>query len=120
MPNKKASIEWQKMTGCPATVPIPVETDGGSGTACSHWDEYYLRGEVMSGYLSGGMELSRMTIGALEDLGYDVDYAGADNFNATNFNPECVKELCGDGGQRRLGAPPVTGKLDNMFEKPSR
>ena len=76
-----------------------------------------MRGEIMTGWVSaGGMELSRMTVAALDDLGYSVNYAAADKFDVSNLNSECVKELCG-GGQRRLSAPTMTGKLDNVFEK---
>lgn len=50
----------------------------------------------MSGYLSGGMELSRMTVAAMDDLGYDVDYDEADEFGLDKLDPGCVKDLCGE------------------------
>jgi hypothetical protein len=69
--------EWELM-GC-AGIP-PVETDGGSGTAGGHWDETCLRGELMTGYLSGGMQLSRLTIALLKDMGHGVDLNAADDY----------------------------------------
>jgi len=89
----KASREWQSATGCPDAVPIPMEQGGTGGTACSHWDETCLVGELMTGYVrDGGLELSRMTVAALEDLGYAVNYSAADAFTA--WNTSCVENLC--------------------------
>lgn len=74
-----ASGEWTTVGGAP---PLPVETDGGVGTRCSHWDEEELGSELMTGWASGAMELSKVTVGALHDLGYQVDYAKADAYAA--------------------------------------
>jgi hypothetical protein len=62
--------------------PIPIEQDGGSGTAGSHWDEETFQDELMTGYIGywdaetetydSTNELSYMTIASLGDLGYDV------------------------------------------------
>lgn len=61
---------------------IPIETDGGSGTAGVHWDDLTFGSELMTGYTSNGvMPLSAMTIGAFEDLGYSVDYSKADSYS---------------------------------------
>jgi len=93
----KASREWQSATGCPSTVPIPMEQGGGGGTACSHWDETCMVGELMTGYVrNGGLEMSRMTVAALENLCYAVNYTAADPF--TTWNATCVQNLCGSGG----------------------
>lgn len=51
---------------------VPVETDGGSGTAGSHWDEDLFNAEIMTGYVDAGGFVSVMTIAALEDMGYDT------------------------------------------------
>jgi hypothetical protein len=51
---------------------VPVETDGGSGTAGGHWDEETFANEVMTGYIDPANFLSGMTIAALEDMGYDT------------------------------------------------
>ena len=81
---------------------IPIEDDGGSGTQNYHPEEgdvsrhgsilstnnrIYnnvfhpgLSSEIMTGWSTGGNELSRITIGFLEDLGYTVDYTVADEY----------------------------------------
>lgn len=76
--------EW---TALGAPPPLPVEADGGAGTKCSHWDEEELGSELMTGWASGGMELSKVTVGALHDLGYQVDYGGADAFTPAGLGP---------------------------------
>ena len=61
---------------------IPVENDGGSGTAGSHWDEQALTNELMTGYINndgnpatvGDNYLSKFSVMSLADLGYHVGY----------------------------------------------
>jgi PKD repeat protein len=59
-----------------------VETDGGAGTACAHWDEDRYGHELMTGFLNLGTEpvISRTTIASLGDLGYEVDLSSADPY----------------------------------------
>src|SRR5690606_5775039 len=58
---------------------VPLANTNGCGTADSHWREIYLDDELMTGYAAGGSEpLSRVTIGALADLGYTVEPTAAD------------------------------------------
>jgi hypothetical protein len=61
--------------------PVPLEDTGGTGTAGSHWDEatfapkgQQMSNELMTGYFVPGETtlLSDTTIGALADLGYNV------------------------------------------------
>ena len=67
-----------------ANTSVPVEGGGGAGTAGSHWRESSLGNELMTGYLNSGPNpLSKVTIGALSDLGYGVDLAAADPFAGT-------------------------------------
>ncbi len=56
---------------------VPVETDGGPGTAGAHWDEATFGNEVMTGYVDVGMFLSGMTIASLEDMGYETIWDAA-------------------------------------------
>jgi Leishmanolysin len=54
---------------------IPVEQDGGSGTAGSHWDEGTFDTELMTGYIDpfpSDMYVADMTIASLGDLGYEL------------------------------------------------
>lgn len=72
-------------------VGIPLEDDGGDGTEGSHPEENMnrkidgtphpgLQDELMTGWLGTLASLSRITLGFLEDIGYEVDYSKADPF----------------------------------------
>jgi hypothetical protein len=61
---------------------VPVETDGGSGTAGVHWDDQTFGEELMTGRLNYTNTLSDMSIAALEDMGYDTVY---DNGQDTTY-----------------------------------
>jgi Leishmanolysin len=67
-------------TTCATSVPVEG-TQGGDGTINSHWRETTFNNELMTGFLNNGTNpLSKMTIQALEDLGYTVNPAAADPF----------------------------------------
>jgi len=52
---------------------IPVEQDGGSGTAGSHWDEETFGNELMTGYLNDGANyFTGMSAASFADLGYQL------------------------------------------------
>ncbi|WP_422000755.1 leishmanolysin-related zinc metalloendopeptidase [Reyranella sp.] len=60
---------------------VPLETGGGSGTAGVHWSDSVFGNEIMTGYIgSAPNPLSILTVGALRDLGYAVNYAAADSY----------------------------------------
>ena len=65
--------------------PVPVENTGGGGTRNTHWRTSVLsagaRRELMVGFASSDMRLSRLTVGALADLGFDVRLVGADDLS---------------------------------------
>lgn len=74
--------EYQTLSGTAATS-VPVENTGGEGTRGGHWRESVFNTEIMTGFAEAPgvpMPISRMTVGALEDLGYTVDYAAADPY----------------------------------------
>ena len=54
---------------------VPVEQDGGDGTADSHWDEAYGGGdsEIMTGWLDPNPTISLATIYSFMDLGYVIN-----------------------------------------------
>ncbi|WP_051935431.1 Ig-like domain-containing protein [Deinococcus sp. YIM 77859] len=61
---------------------VPVEDGYGTGTKCGHWKESVFQSELMTGFAQRGtMPLSRMTLGALADLGYSVNYGAADTYS---------------------------------------
>ena len=60
---------------------VPVENTGGAGTANGHWRESVFGNEIMTGFANaGGMPISRMTIGAFQDLGYVVNHEAAGTY----------------------------------------
>ena len=65
---RKANVFWNAEGG---TGLLPIEADGGPGTAFGHWDEDALNNELMTGFLNlGENPLSRITAGSVRDLGY--------------------------------------------------
>ena len=56
----------------PGTALVPIELDGGAGTAWSHWDEETMYNELMTGYIDNDNYLSYVTVASLGDLGYSV------------------------------------------------
>ena len=77
-----ALAEYRTLSGNPNAQFVPLETGGGTGTANSHWRETVFKTELMTGFSegSGNMPLSRLTIAAMQDLGYTVNYAAADSY----------------------------------------
>jgi len=79
-----ALAEYRKLSPATANASyVPLETGGGPGTAGSHWSEKVFGNELMTGYLNSGVDnlLSSVTVGALADLGYSVDYSKADAYS---------------------------------------
>ena len=61
---------------------VPVENQGGYGTADAHWRESVFTNELMTGYIGAGENpLSVVTIASLQDNGYEVDLSKADAFS---------------------------------------
>jgi Ca2+-binding RTX toxin-like protein len=79
----RALAEYRLMSGDLSATAIPLEAYGGDGTAGGHWRESTFAAELMTGFSedAGTPEpLSRLTLAALEDLGYVVNYGAADAF----------------------------------------
>lgn len=86
---EEAKTVWANDWGCQTDAP-PVEKDGGSGTRGGHWDDACLRDELMTGYLGGGdgpRPISKLTIASLEDIGYQVNYTAAEEYDG--FDTTC-------------------------------
>lgn len=65
---------------------VPVENDyfREGELVDGHWRSFFMTGEVMSSTLFMTGSLSAITVGALEDMGYEVDYSRADPFEVNN------------------------------------
>jgi hypothetical protein len=60
---------------------VPVENSGGPGTHDEHWRESVFGNELMTGFVDGGANpISRVTVGALADIGYVVNMSAADAY----------------------------------------
>lgn len=79
---------------------IPIEQDGGNGTAGSHWDEIpitdmYNRSftsEIMTGYLTDENYLTSVTAHSLSDIGYEI------NPYICSHDSDCIDNVtCGHG-----------------------
>jgi len=107
-----ACNQWSSLEGCSGCPPI--ENDYGYGTAGKHWDEKILDTEVMTGFVEREfVPLSRITVGSLEDIGYEVDYSGADEFPSPCSNRKKKRT-------RMLRQLAPTGRADDLSEKGSR
>lgn len=76
-----AVAEWQTIGGMGD---VPVENQGGEGTADSHLRESVFGSELMTGFsepVGVAQPLSRVTVAAMADLGYTVDLGAADAFS---------------------------------------
>ena len=86
--------KWQAEFNRPTDTFVPVELSGGLGTADGHWNESDDDGftptgfisedtgldfanELMTGWASNVFYVSTATLGAIDDLGYIVDYSKA-------------------------------------------
>ncbi|NQZ12857.1 MAG: proprotein convertase P-domain-containing protein [Algicola sp.] len=78
---ENAMREWGDLSGAGRPMPVPVANTGGAGTRDGHWRETVFGNELMTGFLNGGINpLSRVTIAALQDMGYEVSYDAADDY----------------------------------------
>ena len=69
----RAMEKYGEARGAGSPVPIPVEQDGGPGTALGHWDEQTFGNELLTGYLNAGSNpLSEMSAASFGNLGYDL------------------------------------------------
>jgi hypothetical protein len=114
------AIAQQKWADLGCSGDLPVETDGGPGTAGGHWDELCLVDELMTGYigLNPGY-ISEITIGALEDLGYTgVDYSLADPYDLSNLSHSGCATYCPEatGPNRRLDSSRSALSADDVSQ----
>lgn len=81
-----ATAEYNTIFGINAAS-VPVENQGGPGTADGHFRESVFDNELMTGFLNSGEPnpLSRITVGSLADIGYQVDLNQADMYTAPSL-----------------------------------
>jgi NAD/NADP transhydrogenase alpha subunit len=76
--------EYKKLPGGNASATfIQLENNTvtyGGGSLGSHWKEDVFNSEIMTPSANGSLPISRMTVGSLKDLGYEVVYAAADSY----------------------------------------
>jgi hypothetical protein len=76
-----AMREFAALIGSDEPTPVPVENKGGAGTRDGHWRESVLGSELMTGFLGAAPNpVSRVTIAAMQDMGYEVNLEAADAF----------------------------------------
>jgi hypothetical protein len=78
-----AVAQYRVVAGNGSLASVPLESLGGAGTRGHHWTESIFDEELMTGWAENAppMPLSVVTVGALADLGYAVNYAAADPFS---------------------------------------
>ena len=84
--NSRAAEEFRAISGCPSDFSIPIQP-----TSCSHWDrECFGDNELMRPSVSSSTILSRITLGSLQDLGWEIDLSTADPLSESDFSSECM------------------------------
>lgn len=81
-----AQKAYNSITGV-TRVSVPVESTGGGGTMDSHWENDFrvqsgisypvITNELMVGYIGANMKITKLTIGALVDFGFEEVVPGA-------------------------------------------
>ena len=82
-----AVAAWRELGG---EGDVPVENEGGEGTADSHLRESVFNRELMTGFAEpvGVLQpMSNVTISAMADLGYTVDARAADPYSLAQASP---------------------------------
>lgn len=99
--NSKASQEWRAISQCNSAAPVEDST-GRQGSDCGHWDDACFKEERMT--YNGGNKISRVTVGSLEDIGYDVNYNAADSYTYADL---------GNGAGCKCGNRRLRGNSEN-------
>lgn len=105
-----ADDAW-KAIGCNGQIPIQMGVQG-------HWDETCLVDEIMTPIVFQGTrnQLSNITVAAMADLGYKVNYNAADAFTSSNLGMcgASCPETGSSGGGRRLESAPRHRELSDQ------
>jgi hypothetical protein len=83
---RNAMREFAALIGADEPTPVPVENRGGPGTREGHWREFVFANELMTGTLNPGPNpVSRVTIAAMQDMGYQINLDAAEDFTLPGF-----------------------------------
>ncbi|MEO0331067.1 MAG: leishmanolysin-related zinc metalloendopeptidase [Bacteroidota bacterium] len=123
----RASEEFAALIQSDSPTPVPLENGGGAGTREGHWRENIFGNEIMTGFLDGQVQpFSRMTIGAMEDMGYRIDYGQADDYQLFTAFELAMMGINADGEfvqrctacERRVrGTQPIVLSEDALVEE---
>ena len=122
---KNATREFGVLAGENKPTLVPVENTGGPGTRDGHWREAVLGNELMTGFLDPGKNpLSRLTVAALQDMGYAINLDAAEPFalpthlqlSMMGVWAEDHNYRCCASGHRRRGFEPVVLPEDSILK----
>ena len=107
---------------------VPIEQDGGDGTAFAHWDDATFGNELMTGTLdfTSTNPLSVITVGAFDDMGYDVDYSAAQPYTppttTATTNGAGISNAIGSGISNAVvtSSSTITRQLHHRHGTPAR
>ena len=90
-----ALAAYQSLSGNSSAGYVPLENNGGRGTRHSHWEEDIFEDELMTGFKENTppMPLSILTVAAMQDLGYRVNYEAADFFELQTLYSPIIDDL---------------------------
>jgi uncharacterized protein YjdB len=118
------AVNQYLLNGGSSTNRVPVANTGGAGTADVHWREAHMGRELMTGFINIGSvnPLSKITIGAMKDMGYTVDLTKADAYTVSGtlrLSPDRLFRL------RELPMPPpikvdAQGRVQPFMRSPPR
>jgi hypothetical protein len=112
---ENAMREFAALIGAGEPTPVPVANRGGPGTRDGHWREDVFANELMTGVLQPGPNpVSRVTIAAVQDMGYEASFDAAEDFTLPSFLELSIMGIgalehpqgCMMAGLRRRGAKP--------------
>lgn len=91
---QRAMYEFAHMMGYSTPTPVPLENRGQRGTRDCHWRESVFGDELMTGILrSKRNPISHLTIAALCDIGYQVNFDAADSFILPKNDYQNMQEI---------------------------
>lgn len=80
-PNTHAGAAFGDLLGTYQQNSVPITTNEGKGSDFSHWNKRVFGNEVMTHAAGGGEALSELTIAAIHDIGWNVNYGAAQSYS---------------------------------------